>query len=239
MQPRRPFPLSSQETKGFTLVELLVVIGIVGVLAALCLPGMQNALIKANQSKSVNNLRSIGSGVAAYLADNDNRYPYQCGVDYVEPYWSKVITPYLSAATGQKNAYGETIEVSPSMIDPMMPAGRHHNLGDYGCNNWIFVNPKEIPVQVSAGVLTRASEIVIVMTSSELDNSGQRKGSWYVNASYFAWSGVYDGPVTSPSYRVTGNVLSLFADGHAQAIPKDEFQANRWRYMSIEGQQPN
>ncbi len=59
----------------FTLVELLVVIGIIAVLAALLLPTLSGARRDANQIACAANLRSIGQGLAVYAAQNEGIVP--------------------------------------------------------------------------------------------------------------------------------------------------------------------
>jgi prepilin-type N-terminal cleavage/methylation domain-containing protein/prepilin-type processing-associated H-X9-DG protein len=61
--------------KGFTLVELLVVIGIIGLLAGLLMPALSGAQRKARQSKCLNNIRQLGLALSLYADDFDGQFP--------------------------------------------------------------------------------------------------------------------------------------------------------------------
>ena len=56
--------------KGFTLVELMVVIAILGVLAAIAIPRFNESTAKANTARIQADLRTIDSASVQYQADN-------------------------------------------------------------------------------------------------------------------------------------------------------------------------
>jgi prepilin-type N-terminal cleavage/methylation domain-containing protein len=77
---------------GFTLLELLIVIGIIAVLIAMVMVALRRARIAAESVNCLSNLRQITTGLRMYTADNGNRFPNP-GAEEVS--WESTIQRYL------------------------------------------------------------------------------------------------------------------------------------------------
>ncbi len=64
-----------KQPRGFTLVEMLVVIAILAILASFLLPGLRKALDSSRQITCLSNVQKCGVAVLSFAADNNNFVP--------------------------------------------------------------------------------------------------------------------------------------------------------------------
>jgi prepilin-type N-terminal cleavage/methylation domain-containing protein/prepilin-type processing-associated H-X9-DG protein len=124
--------------RGFTLVELLVAIGIIAVLIAILMPALQKARKTAGAIACANNLRQLTAGLFVYANEYDGWLPYDDdsgNADCIK-FWQR-----LSIGAGipyQTNLYSGTVWTCPMIdIDGFGPGTDWYTEWDahYGINN--------------------------------------------------------------------------------------------------------
>src|ERR1017187_2788762 len=62
---------------GFTLIELMIVVAIIGILAAIAIPKFAELIRKSSEGASKGNLGSLRSSLSIYYGDMEGQYPAQ------------------------------------------------------------------------------------------------------------------------------------------------------------------
>jgi prepilin-type N-terminal cleavage/methylation domain-containing protein len=137
--------------KGFTLLELLLVIAIIGVLFALMLPAVQKVRDAAARSQCAHNLHQLAIGAHHYASDNGNSLPPL--VPLSPPYRDGksstfvALLPYIEEGSVfrryQENANtGSNFTIRPYLCpaDPTVTAFSAAGQSSYAANAQVFVN---------------------------------------------------------------------------------------------------
>jgi len=242
---------------GFSLVELLVVIGIVGLLLAILLPVLSRVRAMARSTVCLAHLQHLGDGYRMYLNNNGNRsFAWQQAITDLT--WWELLQPYNGSirdtllcpqATEPGNAIGGAFkawgpDVTWAAGNPRwVPRGIY--VGSYGFNRWLF-QPRAgqhgaLPVTLPARMIelpTRQSDRVPVFADCIRD-SGEPDDTDTVPINLIDPLPSSDGPPPRPAGprgqmayfcidRHDHAVNVVFLDGHAELVTLGGLWKLRW-----------
>ncbi len=118
---RKGFAVKGHKKNGFSLIELMIVLAIIGILVAMLIPNLLDATHRAKQRATVGELRAWGNALGAYMAEVGT-FPAGAGV---APVFASTIhnqlVPYAVSALHDVDSwkfdfryYSQTLAVGPT-----------------------------------------------------------------------------------------------------------------------------
>ncbi len=106
----------------FTLIELLIVVAIIGILAAIAVPNFLNAQVRAKVAATESNMKAIGTAIEMYMID-EGSYPNTYWPDsttFINPRqlrFKRLTTPVAYMSASVRDVFN-TIDIEPNAVYP-------------------------------------------------------------------------------------------------------------------------
>ncbi len=217
----------NRKTSAFTLVELLVVIGIIALLIAILLPALAAAKAQASSIKCCSNLRTLGQIMQQYASDNKGFIPrdYSPGSPG-HVFWGEAFASYANCRIPHiaANANGRDVLLQPYLAKiavyqcPSFP--NEAQAVDYVCNGWDKYTPSGRTQPVFKVTRFRRSAEVVFMTEANANRMTDR----FVFHDVWHPSHLPGNPSRSErrvldDSRHRGAVNCVYLDGHVASRP--------------------
>ncbi|HEX8911910.1 MAG TPA: prepilin-type N-terminal cleavage/methylation domain-containing protein [Humisphaera sp.] len=185
--------------RGFTLVELLVVIGIIALLMSILLPTLGRVRAQASSAACSSNLRQLGVAAINYAQTEGKFVGYAAGIDR-----KMLLYPYIGQGENNADVRGNQVWhcAGNELDDVQCGFGFNTNL------NWVKLTQ-----------IRRPSETVAACDSGLRDGPENTISTMVQPPSKTSTAG---NPAYRPNPRHNKRVNVVFCDGHTESLPMTE-----------------